>query len=133
MEKGNEFTILIADRNPHVRAFLQREMMAEGYRVYLAKNGREVLEWIYHHGPLDLVVLDVDLPDADEIALLENLNDRIPLLPVVVHAFPTDFCPHATSLNKVSFVEKRGNSIEPLKKTVSALLKNMHYEEKEQT
>ena len=132
MEKGNKFTILIADRNPHVRAFLQREMMAEGYRVRLAKNAREVLEWIYHRGPLDLVVLDVDLPDAGEIALLENLNDRIPLLPVVVHAFSTDFYLNATPLNKVSFVEKRGNSIEPLKKTVSALLKEIHHTEKEQ-
>ncbi len=106
-------------------------MMAEGYRVRLAKNAREVLEWIYHRGPLDLVVLDVDLPDAGEIALLENLNDRIPLLPVVVHAFSTDFCLNATPLNKVSFVEKRGNSIEPLKKTVSALLKEIHHIEKE--
>ena len=30
-------TILIADRNPHVRSFLQREMGREGYRVRLAE------------------------------------------------------------------------------------------------
>jgi DNA-binding NtrC family response regulator len=53
-------------------------MTTEGYRVRLAKNGREVLRWIYHYEPLDLVVLDPDLPDANDAPLLEKLNDRIP-------------------------------------------------------
>ena len=84
-------TLLIADRNPHVRKFLAREMAAEGYRVRLARNGREVLRWVYHYEPLDLVILDLDLPDASDAPLLERLGDRIPSLPIVVHTFSTDF------------------------------------------
>jgi DNA-binding response OmpR family regulator len=38
-----EFKILIADRNQHVREFLKRELMAEGYRVGLAKMSRKFL------------------------------------------------------------------------------------------
>ncbi|MBU1398308.1 MAG: response regulator, partial [Proteobacteria bacterium] len=56
--------ILIADRNSNVREFLRREMMAEGYSVELAENGREVLKWAYHREPADLLILDPDLPDA---------------------------------------------------------------------
>jgi CheY-like chemotaxis protein len=33
-----EFKILVADRNQRVREFLKRELMAEGYRVRLAKH-----------------------------------------------------------------------------------------------
>ncbi|MBW1738006.1 MAG: response regulator [Deltaproteobacteria bacterium] len=74
---AKKFTILIADRNRNVREFLKREMIAEGYRVRLAKNGQEVLKLAYQHGPLDLLILDMDLPDAIEIPVLEVLGDRI--------------------------------------------------------
>ena len=30
--------ILIADRNPHVRTYLQRELLKQGYRVLLARS-----------------------------------------------------------------------------------------------
>ena len=120
MEK--DFTILIADRNRHVREFLKREMSAAGYRVRLAKNGREVLEQVYHHEPLDLLILDLDLPDAGEVAILESIEDRIPTLPVVVHSFLSDYANHPAVLSTAVFVEKKGSSIDPLKRVVFEVL-----------
>ncbi|MCD6298030.1 MAG: response regulator [Deltaproteobacteria bacterium] len=120
MEK--EFTILIADRNPHVRELLKREMMAEGYRVRLAKNGREVLKQVYDHEPLDLLILDLDLPDAGEVHILENIEDRIPTLPVVVHSFVSDYANQPAVLSTAVFVEKKGSSIESLTKVVFEVL-----------
>ncbi len=119
---GNQFTILISDRNRNVREFLKREMMAEGFRVYLARNGREVLEWAYHHESIDLIVLDLDLPDANEMSILERLADRIPSLPVVVHSFLSDYSGHPSLSNAAALVEKEANSIEHLKKVVIELL-----------
>lgn len=98
-------------------------MMAEGYQVRLAKSGREVLEFAYDHDPLDLLILDPDLPDSSETPILEKIEDRIPLLPVVVHAFAPDYGNHSFLSATVVFVEKRGNSIEDLKKTVLDLLR----------
>ena len=97
-------------------------MMAEGYRVRLAKSGREVLHWAYHHERLDLIILDLDLPDTGELKLLEKLENRIPALPVVVHAFSSDYTSSPAVLNAAAFVEKRGNSVERLKKVVVELL-----------
>lgn len=125
-EQREMFTILIADRNPHVREFLRREMMAEGYRVRLAKNGHEVLRWIYHYEPLDLVILDLDLPDANDAPLLDKLNDRIPTLPVVVHTLSTDDVAANGDSLPVVFVEKEGDSIENLKKVVADMLLKTH-------
>jgi len=119
---GRQFTILIADRNRNVREFLKREMMAEGYRVHLAKSGREVLEWAYKQEILDLVILDLDLPDRSEVAILEKLEDRIPTLPVVIHAFLSDYENPPAVLNAAALVEKEGNSVERLKKVVSEIL-----------
>jgi DNA-binding NtrC family response regulator len=118
-----KFTLLIADRNRNVREFLKRELIAEGYRVNVAKNGQEVLKWAYHQGPLDLLILDVDLPDASEIPVLEILGDRIPVLPVVVHSFSSDYSNHLSYPGITEFVEKSGNSVEQLKKVVFNVLR----------
>ena len=117
-----KYTILIADRNTHVRRFLKREMMEEGYQVLLAENGREVLKWIYQHEPLDLLILDTDLPDVDESLLLKGLQDRIPPLPVVVHIYKSDYDSKSSLLNAAIFVEKKGSSVENLKQVVSNML-----------
>jgi DNA-binding NtrC family response regulator len=117
-----QFTILIADRNPHVRDFLKREMVAEGFRVQLAENGREVLKWVYHHQPLDLVILDLDLPDTDEMFLLKKLQNRIPFVPVVLHTYFEDYASHAEVIHAAAFVEKGGSSVERLKQVVAAIL-----------
>ena len=119
---GKNYSILVADRNRHVRDYLKRELAAEGYRVRLAKNGREVLHWVFHEDPLDLVILDPNLSDERDLKVFEKILDRIPELPVIVHGFFPDFPPPLTADGEVSFVEKRGGSIEELKRTVVKML-----------
>jgi DNA-binding NtrC family response regulator len=119
-----EFTILIAGRNRHVREFLKREMMAEGYKVRLAKGAREVMEYAYSHESPDLLILDLDLPDATEVDMLEKLNNRIPTLPVVIHSFLSDYANCPAHLSTAAFVEKSGTSIDHLKKVVLELLRD---------
>ncbi|MDY7036986.1 MAG: response regulator, partial [Thermodesulfobacteriota bacterium] len=75
-------TILIADRNPHVRDFLTREMTKEGYSIRSARNGREVLNWISHQGLIDLLIIDPDLPDVGPIDLMTKVHEQVPSLPV---------------------------------------------------
>jgi CheY-like chemotaxis protein len=110
--------ILIADRNPHVRRFLKRELEAEGYRIRLAENGLEVLKWAFHPDPLDLIILDPDLPDTPAGQLMDKLKDRIPPLKVVIHAFLSDYAAPHDTLSADAFIEKGGNSIELLKKVL---------------
>ena len=112
------FTLLIADRNPNVRKFLQREMTAAGYRILLAENARDVLELAFRDEPLDMIILDPDLPDADESDMLQLLLDRVPVLPVVVHTYPAENGNRSKGMNGIIFVEKSGNSVERLKQVV---------------
>lgn len=67
-----DFTVLIADRNPHVRCFLKRELAAEGLHVIIAESGQEILKWSFGPQPLDLVVIDPDLQDMDSAFLLKS-------------------------------------------------------------
>ena len=119
---NKNFSILIADRNPHVRRLLERELKADGYQVRVADNGRKVLEWAYRLQPLDLIILDLDLPDIDEQTLFGNLQDRIPVLPIIIHSFQPEGMKLSVNYRHAVFVEKGENSIEKLKKAVSDIL-----------
>lgn len=122
------FKILIVDRNPHVREFLRREMMSEGYRVGLAKNARETLKWIDRYRAFDLLIIDPDLPDASELDILDKLQNCIPILPVIVHTFLPDCKSHSFVLNYAAFVEKEGSNIDALKTAVLEMLRKSYPE-----
>lgn len=115
-------TLLIADRNPHVREFIKREMAKEGFRVLQAEKGRDVIEMVYQCFTLDLVILDPDLPDMEEGVLLKKIGERIPSLPIVIHAFDSENTNYFLYLKQAAFVEKGGQSIEELKQVVNNLL-----------
>ena len=126
----DQFTILIADRNPHVREFLRRELVSEGYRVQVAKDGREVLMIINANNPLDLLILDLEIPYVSGLAILEQLQDRDPPLPVVVHTFLTEYANHPAVQRAPGFLEKRGNNIDGLKATVAQVIEKWYPQRK---
>ena len=59
---SDDFTVLITDRNRHVRNFLRRELTAEGYQVEVAADGRDLLRKISMADPSDLLILDLEIP-----------------------------------------------------------------------
>lgn len=118
-----ESKILVADRNRHVREFLKRELMSEGYRVRLAKNGKEVMRWIDYHEPFDLLIIDPSLPDEAELKVLEKLMDYVPSIPVVIHSYCLDYSTRPAISGSAVFVEKSGSSVEVLKKVVIEVLR----------
>lgn len=117
-----QFKLLIADRNPHVREFLKREMAADGYQVRLAENARQLIKWVFNSELIDLLIIDPDLPGTDIASLFAKLQDRIPYLPIVIHTFISDYNDHPDVFQKAVFVEKQGNSVDHLKKVVFEIL-----------
>ncbi len=121
-----EFNLLIVDRNPHIRNFLKRELQFEGYNVQLAKNGKEFMGLIYSSAPIDLVIIDPDIPDVSQLTLLKSLEDRVPTLPFVIHSDLFDYLESTSNISKATFVPKRGSSSETLKDVVWNLLKESY-------
>ena len=104
------FTILIADRNRHVRNFLRRELAAEGYQIEVAADGREVLRRVGVANPPDLLILDLEMPYSGGLAVLERLQRKNSQLPVIIHAFPIEDVTHPAVQHAAAFVEKTGNT-----------------------
>ena len=120
-----EFNLLVVDRNPHIRNFLKREFQSEGYNVQLAKNGTELVNLIYSDLPIDLVIIDPDIPDVSKLNLFKSLEDRVPTLPFVIHSDPFYYLESTSHICKATFVPKRGSSSETLKDVVWNLLKEL--------
>ena len=118
-----EFNLLIVDRNPHIRNFLKREFQSEGYHIQLAKNGKELVDLIYGSTPIDLVIIDPDIPDVSQLNLFKSLEDRVPTLLFVIHSDLFDYLESTSHISKATFVPKRGSSSETLKDVVWNLLK----------
>ena len=122
---NGEFHILIADRNRHVREFLQRELKADGYCAQVARDGREVLLALNGDQRPDLLILDLDIPYESWPALLKQIRRDAPTTPVVIHTLLTEFVGHPDLLDTAVFLEKSGNT-DMLKKAVREVLMNCY-------
>ena len=120
-----ELNLLIVDRNPHIRKFLKREFQSEGYNVQLARNNRELVDLIYGSTPIDLVIIDPDIPDVSQLNLFKSLEARVPPLPFVIHSDLNDYLESTSHISKAAFVPKQGSSSETLKDVVWNLLKEL--------
>lgn len=115
--------LLIADRNPHVREFLKREMMAEGYQIRLVKSGQEIINDVHNSDTLpDMVILDPDLPDGNDLSLIHRIHQIVPGLPIVIHTLQTEMIHQLDEVHPAIFVEKKGSSVDHLKQAVKDLL-----------
>jgi len=70
-------TVLITDDNDLIRETLEKALAGEGYRVQLAKNGEECLEAV-RQGDIDLILLDMRLPDINGLDVLRSLRESQP-------------------------------------------------------
>jgi DNA-binding response OmpR family regulator len=81
--------VLIVEDEARIRQFLMRGLQAEGFDVVVAEDGVAGLE-VALRDQLDLVLLDLLLPELDGLSLLRSLQSVRPELPVVILSARSD-------------------------------------------
>jgi len=76
-------TVLVVDDERNILLTLSRALSMEGHVVETATGGREALEKLAAL-PVDVVVMDVRMPDLDGLSVLEKARAARPDLPVVI-------------------------------------------------
>jgi len=76
-------TVLVADDDPVARDLLAEVLRAEGYDVRPASGGREALE-LARAVPLDLALVDLQMPDVGGLEALEAVLALQPGVPVLI-------------------------------------------------
>ena len=115
-----EVQILLVDDDPAMRKVLLQLLTEEDYLVLTADNGPEAVEMV-ETLKIDLVVLDLNLPNEEGLMALEHLMLEHPLLPIIlIAAHPHQFFP-ALALGVGALLERPLDFVE-LFHTVRQLL-----------
>jgi DNA-binding NtrC family response regulator len=75
--------ILVVDDDVHVRELCARVLSNEGYTVFSAANAAEARACLDRE-PLDLLVVDIHLPQESGLSLLKHAQDVHPGVPAVL-------------------------------------------------
>jgi two-component system, OmpR family, response regulator len=73
-------SVLVVDDDAHIREVARFALAKAGFTVELATDGAKALERIETGPKLDLVVLDVLMPELDGLALCRRLAGRVPIV-----------------------------------------------------
>jgi DNA-binding response OmpR family regulator len=84
MNKAAGRRILIVEDDVSLAGFLGGELEAQGFAVEQIHDGEEALRALEGKRRFDLLMLDLNLPTLDGIALIERLRPAQPRLPVLV-------------------------------------------------
>lgn len=86
------FQILVADDDKNTRRLLQAVLENDGYQVFTAENGAAALK-VMDAQHIDLVVLDIMMPEMDGYEFTKTLrecNNNLPILMVSAKQLPSD-------------------------------------------
>jgi two-component system phosphate regulon response regulator OmpR len=75
--------ILVVDDDPEIRKLLARYIESQGFRVLLAANCRELHDRLASHH-VDLIVLDVMLPDGSGLEACRDLRAQRSNVPIIL-------------------------------------------------
>ncbi len=74
-------TILVVDDEPAIRQLIARVLQRDGHTTILCSGASEAMAV---PGPVDLLLVDLVLPDVNGRQLTEDLRKRWPTLPVIL-------------------------------------------------
>jgi two-component system cell cycle sensor histidine kinase/response regulator CckA len=84
LPRGSGESILIVDDEADIASVNRRILEKQGYRVSVARDGREALEVLARDGkPVDLVITDLMMPEMDGVALIRALKENNPTIRVI--------------------------------------------------
>lgn len=83
--RGGAETILLVDDEPPVCEIASDMLMGLGYKVIVAEGGEKALSlYRQQKSRIDLVILDIDMPQMDGHETLQRLHQSEPKIPVLI-------------------------------------------------
>jgi DNA-binding NtrC family response regulator len=99
--------VLVVDDERLVRWSVAEVLTARGYDVAEAADARSAMQEFGAGDVIDLVLLDLRLPDADDLRVLASIRQRAPDVPVIVMtAFATREIVEEAAALRASVVNK---------------------------
>ena len=89
--------ILVVEDEDAAVHLLKQSLERNGYEVYIARTGKEALDRIDQH--IDLILLDLGLPDISGIHVCEKFREANSLLPIIIISVKSEESEKVRALN----------------------------------
>ncbi|NOX38588.1 MAG: sigma-54-dependent Fis family transcriptional regulator [Calditrichaeota bacterium] len=101
-------TILLVEDDPNFRSLVKEFLLEENYQVLECERGEQALKLLEDHREIDLVLLDLRLPDMDGIEVLQRSLEVHPELAIIIiSAHGTiEMAVQAVKMGAYDFLEK---------------------------
>lgn len=76
-------TILHLDDEADIRDLLSSFLHGQGYRIISVSNPHEAMEALAHN-PVDLLITDLQLDEADGLETIRRIREKCPDIPVII-------------------------------------------------
>ena len=106
----DRYAILVVDDEESIRRLLQKELAAPGREIHVAADGSEAMAQLRSHW-FDVVIMDLWLPDVNDLSLLIRTRESIPNVEVIMitgHG-DVDIAVEAMKLGAYDFIRKPFN------------------------
>jgi CheY-like chemotaxis protein len=114
-------TILFADDCANIREFCREELEEEGYRIILAHDGQEAVDFAGIQPP-DIAILDISMPNVDGFEAAQRIAAIEPGTRIILFTNNDDLCLRdPRSIFAAACVEKSADLAE-LKRAIASVL-----------
>lgn len=119
--------ILVVDDEVEITHLLEIYLKNEGFEVHPFYQAKEALDYLKHH-PVDLVLLDVMLPDMDGFRLLTHIRESF-LFPIIMLTAKVEDMDKITglSLGADDYITKPFNPLEVIARVKTQLRRYTRY------
>lgn len=89
-KKNVRHSIVLIDDDDDIRDAVRDVLLAEGYEVHTATNGKEGLELLRRINPPLLVLLDMSMPVMNGMEFLSVLSNDASLVTIPIHIYSSE-------------------------------------------
>ena len=113
-------TILLVDNDKNQRLLYEQELRFEGYEIVVAEDGKDVLKKVQEQ-PLDLVVMDINLPMMDGLDIMGWILSKHRNIPIIINTAYSNYKDNFMSWAADAYIVKSADLSE-LKNKIKELL-----------
>ena len=115
-------TILLVDNDKKQRMLYEQELRFEGYEIVIAEDGKDVLKKVQEQ-PLDLVVMDINLPMTDGLDIMGWVLSKHRNIPTIINTAYSSYKDNFMTWAADSFIVKSSDLTE-LKNKIKEIITN---------
>jgi CheY-like chemotaxis protein len=113
--------ILLVEDNAHQRQWYETELKADGHDVVTVASGREALTAVESHPNLDLIIMDINMPQMDGIEVMGRILGKHNKLPVILNTAYGSYKDNFMSWSADAYVIK-SSDLSELRATIAKIL-----------